>query len=76
MQASAHLPAHRYIASLFAALVRHPDLPPEAMEAWRTWLAGAYIVEPDDGRKMPTLLATLVVRPLQIQAWRAQVSVA
>ena len=77
VQVSAHLPVHRYIASLLAAIMRHPDSPPEFAEAWQQWAAGpvavADAVDPADDSKQPVTLATLAVRPLQIQAWHAQV---
>ena len=79
MQVSAHLPVHRYIASLLAALIRYPGLPPEFLEVWQHWvvagaLPGADALYIDSDEQQPTALATLAVRPLQIQAWFAQAS--
>ena len=80
MQVSAHLPVHRYIASLLAAFARHPDLSPEDLEAWRRWAEGPELAAPDavnnpgTDQPQPLTLATLAVRPLQIQAWLAQVN--
>ena len=73
IQASAHLPIHRYVASLLAGLIRHGDALPagDGAAALRSWLARC----PAELAGLPTTaLPILAVTPLQMQVWHTQVS--